>query len=723
MTSGHDIASTALMAEPEGKRLAQQRVTLGQRMGRISTAFLVGGTALILGCVAFLGFLWLSNETNTAWRNIVVSGWVTRSITIMAFALRAVTAGQAAVATSMVASLLLQKGQTKLHSTAAVSIARFTNAGPMALLPHLHKHVGWSIHSLLGTLYIVNIALQLTSTLLLSGVGRGTIVTDETIPSLNYGVTMRSLFSVPREPVGYLLHSKGPVGFPAFAELAEPAQADTGDGIRDTGPSLRAFLPITTQAKREATLGFEGMATMLDTRVVCVRPNMDNLRIFAPSRGHKLNGTIWTDRKMSGLFVAEAAPEAPLEFSCRYALVDKTRFSTDGSDVDPSLIDWDEEWAVRLCNLLPRNGLGRIRSGLRSPLLEDNLYPYLPPKLIVHTTGPPSTWEAAIGEINITRITGSDEWLVAETNIGASVRITLCNTDVIAQDTHITATRPSGSPEPVPLWNSDKFIYNITHILPQLGIIHQGASTAPRDIFTFSSHTRTPLNVSTSFDPITNITTTIPSQDETFPQHTYVTQALMDISDLFSENGEPQNLTLCFYCTHDGDAISFGQQVSPIPAAIFQGALQSTGGNAAVALQAVMTTALGMTYYDLTGRFDKGAEAKVRGLVEVDVPRNGTFAVVVVALLGVHLALVGVAVVWFAKGGEGDLIGASWAAVVGVRGEEVDGVLEEVRVERMRDGEVKRRMVETGQGACLVGIDEEGRLEVRKRIKKGVDAE
>ncbi|KAK4449742.1 hypothetical protein QBC34DRAFT_379803 [Podospora aff. communis PSN243] len=714
MTGSHAIASKALMEDSDRERLVQRRLGLKQRLGKVSIGLLLGGTLLIFACVAFLAFLWLSDESNTAWRNIVVSGWVTRSITIMAFVLRAVTAAQAVVATSTVASILLQTPQTKLSSAAAVSIARFTNTGPMALLPHLHGRVGWPIHLLLGTMLAMYIALQLTSTLLLSGVSRGTIVTTETLPNLNYGVTTRSLFSVPRDTVGYLLHSRGPDGFPAFAEYAEPARADTGDGIRDTGPSLRAFLPISTRSMREATLSYEGIATMLDTRVVCVRPNIGNLRILSPSKGHLLNGTIWTDRKVSGAWVTGDAPQEPQNFACNYALIAKTRFSPDGSDAD-AFKDWDEEWPVRLCNLEPRGDLGRIRSELRSPLLGDALYLDLPPKLIVHTTGSASAWEAG-EDINVTSITGSEEWLVAETNTGGSLRMTLCNADIIAQDTYITANRLSGGREPIPTWKPDKFVYDVAHILPQLGI-PSSTGSVPRGIFEFPRPEPLVrrLSISTTRD---SFNSTIPAQDETFPQHTYVIQALMDLSDLASENSERRNLTLCFYCQHDGYGISFGSQVSPIPAAIFQGTLRVSGGNVALAMQALITTALGMTYYDLTGRFDKGAPAVVRRTVEVDLPKDGKFALLV-ALLGVHLLLVAVAVVWFARESGHDLVGSAWAAVAAVRGEDVEEAMEVVALERIRDSEVEKRMIATGHGGHLVGMDRYGRLRSRKRTESG----
>lgn len=413
----HDQPTTALM--DDGKHFPKS-IGLRRRLGKYSIAILVGGTVLILGCVGFLVFLfWLGGDGNTAWRNIVVSGWAARSITITAFVLRAVTAAQAAVATSMVASLLLHSTQTRLASFAAVSVACFANTGPVDLVPHLHRRASWAIYLVVGSLVVTSAVLQLTSTLLLSGVGRGYITMTEHLANLNYGITTRSLFSVPRETVGYLVHGKGPTAFPAFAESSEPVDAaGTGDAIRDTGPSMRAFLPIPTQARREALFFYDGVATALDTRVVCMRPSVDGLRIFPPSAGHKINGTIWTDQKVRGQRGKEGTQ--PLKFSCPYALIDKRdRFSFDGSPQE-AFAGWDEEWPVNLCSLELHNS--SIRSDMR--LLDDVYYPYLPMKLILHSTGPYSAWNTT-GEINVTRLSGSNEWLVAETSQGSSLRMTL----------------------------------------------------------------------------------------------------------------------------------------------------------------------------------------------------------------------------------------------------------------------------------------------------------
>jgi hypothetical protein len=147
------------------------------------------------------------------------------------------------------------------------------------------------------------------------GCGKRHHLTTKTV-SINYGIATRNLFTVPREQVGYLVHSKRSIGFPAFAEYAEAAKTTT-EGIRDTGRSLRAFLPIPIQSTRESVLGYEGMATILDTRVVCVRPKVERLAIYPPGKGtYIINGTISTDLEFPGPQQAEKG-RMSTKFTCR----------------------------------------------------------------------------------------------------------------------------------------------------------------------------------------------------------------------------------------------------------------------------------------------------------------------------------------------------------------------------------------------------------------------
>jgi hypothetical protein len=183
-------AETLSLLHPASRR--QNRVL--NRLGFYTLAGLVGGTVFLLGCVAFLAVLWLGDETNKLWRLVVLSGWVTRSITIAAFAIRLVASVQAGIATSMMAAIMLRSSQTRLTSAPAVGMAQFANTGPLSLLPHiLHSRRVLGTSSLVWAAFlgitVSSMALQLSSTALLSDIGRGLVKDTLHLTNNSYALT------------------------------------------------------------------------------------------------------------------------------------------------------------------------------------------------------------------------------------------------------------------------------------------------------------------------------------------------------------------------------------------------------------------------------------------------------------------------------------------------------------------------------------------------------
>jgi len=70
------------------ERTRQNRRSMITRIGLFSVCALVIGTILISGVFGFLSFLWWSNSSNEIWRQIVVDGWATRSVTVASHVIR-----------------------------------------------------------------------------------------------------------------------------------------------------------------------------------------------------------------------------------------------------------------------------------------------------------------------------------------------------------------------------------------------------------------------------------------------------------------------------------------------------------------------------------------------------------------------------------------------------------------------------------------------------------
>jgi len=315
---------------------------------------------------------------------------------------------------------------------------------------------------------------------------------------------------------------------------------------------------------------------------------------------------------------------------------------------------------------------------------------------------------------------------------------------VVAQDIHMRGARGFRHSEPLPLWRPEKAVYDVQSILDQLGIGKQiPLSLDPygllarsyRGIFDMRISQQQPPNA-TSFGTHGNSTSSSSAvgRNSTLPQQSFVMQALADLSlhaggasnldpepDPNSNNVSENRgtLYLCVYCTDNTYGMSIGTQLSPVPAAIFQGALRLSSGNAAVAVQALLTTALALTYYDLADRFDEPAPAEIKSWIQVDRPVDQGFAIAVVVLLAVHMLAVAAAVAGFALAGGDSLLGSAWAAVRQVRGPQVDSWLERKGVVgRLRDSEIARKMKEKGQAELLARVREPDGERVRRRRKR-----
>jgi hypothetical protein len=153
--------------------------------------------------------------------------------------------------------------------------------------------------------------------------------------------------------------------FPTFAEYSQKQARDTRDGISDTGPSLRAFLPLPDKRERSMIQHYQGAAALVDTRVMCIRPNMTNATLLVGYPGASLMGDVsipaeLQSRPENSQMVTSwrlqfDAPQEPRSLNC---------------SIGPPLYRWigttmgsdyyhDDDWQFNLCRF---GSLGRVRS-------------------------------------------------------------------------------------------------------------------------------------------------------------------------------------------------------------------------------------------------------------------------------------------------------------------------------------------------------------------------
>ncbi|KAI9859413.1 MAG: Mitochondrial outer membrane protein iml2 [Trichoglossum hirsutum] len=250
-----------------------------EKLGWQATGILIGGTIGILASVMFLTFVWFSSSNNKTWRRVAVANWFTRVVTISALILRAAASFQAALATSMLACLAMENAQVLLFDAISVSVMRSIWPAPYSFTWVMLKAFGkspqrWRLWRKmvvpgLGVLLVTTtLLIQFSSTVLLSDLSTQMIVgnTNTTSRATNFRSSGGSRINPTMTS-----WSATSFAYPSFAEYREPPDIDQ-IGIKDTGMTLRAFLPYPDALSRTQLHTYSGKATVLDARVICMRP-------------------------------------------------------------------------------------------------------------------------------------------------------------------------------------------------------------------------------------------------------------------------------------------------------------------------------------------------------------------------------------------------------------------------------------------------------------------
>jgi hypothetical protein len=250
---------------------------------------LFGCTVLLLATVAYLTFLWFSN--GHGWKRIILSNWVATSVAICGIVIRWTASLQMGIATALLALHFLKTG-VPLSRTARLSTLRHNNSGPLNLM---YVMMDWSraafqFHGFLLLLLsvLVSLLLQLSSTLLVSDLAAAQLETFENSTD-NPGLTTLALADLADRFYSDVLMTTPP-SYPLFAEFA--SEGVRMDGVDDTGPTVRALLPVSADQGRADVLSFTGNATIYDARWICTRPKASKLNMVGGDGDLWLSGEV-----------------------------------------------------------------------------------------------------------------------------------------------------------------------------------------------------------------------------------------------------------------------------------------------------------------------------------------------------------------------------------------------------------------------------------------------
>ncbi|KAK4214432.1 hypothetical protein QBC37DRAFT_284002 [Rhypophila decipiens] len=648
-------------------------------IGTWPTITLALSTVVLVSAIVFLAIFWqaafsILQGRNVArfWMQIIQSGQSAITITITSAFIRTAISLQAGVATSMLSSIIVERAGISLWKLPMLSMIRSISVGPQTLAwPLLRRPFRKTpvLHlCIVLMMLVITIVAQFTSTILLSDFATETVVLPQNTTTVTIGFsddTPDYVFS----NGGINYWNTAPSVFPRFAEYGEPVE--TTEGVADTGLSLRAFIPLANSSTRSSLRSYSGPATVLDARVVCVRPILTDVLLRHPDDGDAehirfISGTVASGVQYSTLDTF--SPGAIRHFNCT---IITPKLNRGGIPV----------WYASLCQ---SDYVAKIAT---NPLSDTTTGTYL----VFNTTGLPDPlgWQ---GYLSNWTVSNSGAWTTMEGVAGDFAQIisaSLCFSNSLSgyqgsnlDNYNVEYSSNSDFTEP-PL---EFRLYSLDY---------QPVADRIVDIFCGSECSSKTLNErgilvmkqqSNWTDSLTNGTFS-PSINEASSLGSNMGQGFYWRQPLY----EGSNASLII--SIDNVGINSGHVF------IFSTILRRTG-NPALGLQYLFTTIAQMAYYERKPYYDIEATAETVLSESLLVPRRWTGFIVVAALASVHLLLVVGIITAFLATTKVSLLGNSWMAVAQVLSQDMtDNLLD--RASQMSDEEVREVLRSSGRDGVV----------------------
>jgi hypothetical protein len=221
----------------------------------------------------------------------------------------------------MIASIALEHQGVPLKSIAQISVSRYSNNPTTTSFFWLF---GSALKGLLwiaaGILTVITLASQFTSTLLITDLKLGMLQTFPHTLLLPYKFTddlngTRGISDGVN--VDWMQRFGSSETFAEYSYTEDTPDTDDPEDEDDTGPIIRAFMPLDSQDQRERLVEYRGMARIIDARVTCIRPSISGLQLckdFDHGGDTSLCGTIRLSR--SPRVAAEPSRPITTTFQC-----------------------------------------------------------------------------------------------------------------------------------------------------------------------------------------------------------------------------------------------------------------------------------------------------------------------------------------------------------------------------------------------------------------------
>ncbi|KAI1343239.1 hypothetical protein F5Y15DRAFT_427694 [Xylariaceae sp. FL0016] len=659
------------------------RLSVRQSLGRTGIAIIFGGSLGVLVVMAFLVFLWAGggpsggNHASGLWRTIMLRGWATQAMTLSTLVLRTITSAQAAVCTSLVAALVLERHQVRLSQLAQFSVNRSVNDGPRGLVLEIlasrsARLIFCPETVLLATLYVATLGIEFSSTILVPDFATASLAQNSERQLRNVALSAH----VNPDDLAYALEMNSVMPVEAlrstFGEVDLPHHPEPNEyGVSYTGLTTRAFPPFDHD-ERTRLRSYSGVAFAMNTQVSCLRPSIDaevEMRnIEFDGMVYYLAGTIsynetfknsGIDRSLDCLTQGDASVCYPETFNCTIPSKDLHK---------------EGYWPTALCLLQPP--AATVEEATKLDPEQDSLWNPTSMHFLTFASNANLSYfeEKNIEDTSLSSPVPVGEWNSYELFPGGFLNVTLCSAALNTSMIHVDMSTENDPQEPSFTWNPN----GTSSSTEQLEIM-MGADPAPRYIGDRGILT---VNEVVSPAPASGFDV---SADEAAQAIEMSKDAAWksDASIFWGGASNNWSVAVCTHCSLDG------WTTLPDGAAVFESIINEDG-RAAMAMNSLLTLLMQSFFSYLVPLLDVPGYVDVVFSKEASIPKNWDGLIAVLVMLMVELLTVLAITGLYLRNVRYSRQGNYWHAVAQILSDQTRPILAESH--ELRDHDVERRL-------------------------------
>ncbi|KAK1756342.1 hypothetical protein QBC47DRAFT_379763 [Echria macrotheca] len=567
----------------------------------------------------------------------------------------------------------------------------------MLMLKRFPHSFGLSVsHLLVVVLYLVGVALQFSSTLLVSDLGDITILSDPEVRRVAVADSEGAFIGTN----GQFMFSKTPGVWSTFAE-SRNGTGTVSQNVTDTGIITRAFPPFESR-ERLLLRSYSGLAVTQQARTICVPAELNVQRTtltYAASDQLMVQGAVSMSLEpftaagfrtekynyTNGVPVVVDRPTRMIDipFACPFYNIQGGGRGVKGDDL-----------AMALCF---------IQSGFFEPFL------------LVNAVGPFADWNS-YATSGFQPVSTENSWATYKPTgpnstsesfqpkdglrLSASVCSTAWNNSILS----VNASTSAPTQEYPLQWENSTQSWNTPEILRLLGVVGDPSDVGARGILRLDSYG--PANDKT----IVSILSTGPSDQVSTELYKAFTAALegQEVDPLTNKDLAGFNRSLIF-CSRCYPSTQINNDLAHPSSVLLMGAALNATNNPAAALDGLWTTWTQTAYTSAVGQLDQAgvADSTMMWAVTVTTPVRWHGFIATTVLLVFHIAVAVAIMVLFVGRTAYSFQGNFWPAMAqATGGEQVREFLDDVAT--TPDSEVDKIIKVRGLDGVSVctGVDE-----------------